>query len=92
MSTMPRISYNQLLKLQKKYKTDQSIACLYGVSQQYIHKLRKKYGILPVSDRVVERNKEIYNHYYSGLSGRKLAQRYNLSKSQIYRIIADMKK
>ena len=87
---MPRISKNQLLILQKRYNTDESIARIYGVTQQYIHKLRKKYGILPVVDKVSDRNKEIYNHYCSGLSGRRIARKYNLSKSQIYRIIADM--
>jgi hypothetical protein len=84
---MARISKGQLEKLQKKYKTDEAIGKLYGISRQAIHQLRTKYGIDPVPNKQGDRNREILRQYERGLSGIKLAKEFKLSTSQAYRII-----
>jgi DNA invertase Pin-like site-specific DNA recombinase len=84
---MARISKGQLEKLQKKYKTDEAIGTLYGISRQAVHQLRDKYGIAPVSDKHRERNEEVRRLYGQGTSGIKCAKKTRLSISQTYRII-----
>ena len=84
---MARISKQQLIKLQAKYKTDDAIGKLYGITRQAIHQLRLTYGIDIVNDKNDKRNSEIVQAYKNGLSGIKLAKKYNLSISQTYRII-----
>lgn len=82
-----RISKSQLQKLQKKYRTDESIGQLFGISRQAVHYLRKKYGISPVDNKNEKRNRELMEEYNSGVSGTKLARKYKLSVTQTYRII-----
>jgi predicted DNA-binding protein YlxM (UPF0122 family) len=84
---MARISKGQLEKLQKKYKTDEAIGKLFRISRQAVHQLRVKYGIDPVEERNTERDLEIVKHYRQGVSGIKLAGKFNISISQAYRII-----
>jgi Mor family transcriptional regulator len=84
---MARISKGQLEKLQKKYKTDEAIGKLFRISRQAVHQLRLKYGIGPVEDKNTLRDQEIVNYYLQGISGIKLAGKYQLSISQAYRII-----
>ncbi len=84
---MARIGKNQLLKLQKKYRTDDAIGKLYGITRQAVHQLRVKYGIEPVPDKNKERDEEIARLYKQGVSGTKIARRFKLSVSQTYRII-----
>ena len=84
---MARISKGQLEKLQKKYKTDEAIGTLFGISRQAVHQLRNKYDIAPVRDKHAARNAEILREYRRGISGIKLARKYKLSTSQAYRII-----
>ena len=38
---MPRITKSQLIKLQKKFKTDAAIGEQFGITRQAIHQLRK---------------------------------------------------
>lgn len=82
-----RISKSQLQKLQKKYKTDEAIGELFGISRQAVHYLRKKYGIISVEKKNEKRNKTIIEEYKNGISGTKLARKYKLSLTQTYRII-----
>jgi DNA invertase Pin-like site-specific DNA recombinase len=84
---MARISRSQLEKLQKKYKTDEAIGKLFGISRQAVHQLRDKYGINPVRDKHRERNEEVRRLYGLGVSGISLAKKLRLSISQTYRII-----
>jgi DNA-directed RNA polymerase specialized sigma subunit len=84
---MARISKSQLLKLQKKYKTDESIGKLFGISRQAVHQLRTKYELTPVEDKYSKRNDEIVSLYMEGMAGARIAKRYKLSISQVYRII-----
>ena len=84
---MARIGKNQLIKLQKKYKTDEAIAKLYGITRQAVHRIRNKYGISPVHDKHGERNEQIIALHKSGISVIKLAKKYKLSTMQTYRIV-----
>lgn len=84
---MARISKNQLIKLQKKYKTDKSIGDLFGISRQAVHQLRIKFAVDPVDGKNDDRDTQIVRMYKSGTAGTRLARRFNLSVSQVYRII-----
>lgn len=84
---MARIGKEQLEKLQKKYKTDEAIGRLYGISRQAVHQLRDKYGIVPVADKNTERDEEILKQYKNGVAGTKIARRLKMSVSQTYRVI-----
>jgi hypothetical protein len=84
---MARIGKNQLISLQKKYKTDEAIAKLYGLSRQAIHQLRKKYSIDTIPDKHNERNSQILTLYNNGVSVIKLSKKYSLSITHVYRII-----
>lgn len=89
---MARISKAQLLKLQKKLKTDAKIGEQFGITRQAIHQLRKKYGIESVIAKNAERNQKIVDAYNGGTSGTALAKKFKLSISQTYRIITEGKK
>ena len=84
---MARIGKNQLIQLQKKYKTDEAIAKLYGMTRQGIHRLRKKYGIPFVDDKHKERNRTICKSHKEGMSVIKLSKKFNISVTQTYRIV-----
>ena len=84
---MARISKQQLVKLQAKYKTDDAIGNLFGITRQAVHQLRNKYGIVPVGDKHEDRNNEIAKAYKTGMPGTTLAKKFKISVSQAYRII-----
>jgi DNA invertase Pin-like site-specific DNA recombinase len=88
---MAKISKAQLEKLQKKYKTDDAIGKLFGITRQAVHQLRTKFEIPPVADKHKERDEEILKAYNAGASGTALAKKYDLSISQTYRIINESK-
>jgi hypothetical protein len=88
---MATISKSQLEKLQKKYKTDDAIGKLFGITRQAVHQLRNKYGIPPVMNKHEDRDKAIIKDYESGIAGTKLAKKHDLSISQTYRIINEFK-
>lgn len=89
---MARISKAQLIKLQKRLKTDAKIGEQYGITRQAVHQLRKKYGIESVIAKNAERNQKIVGMYQKGSSGTALAKKFKLSISQTYRIINESKK
>ena len=84
---MARIGKNQLIKLQKKYKTDEAIGKLYGISRQAVHQLRIKYDVPIIEDKYNERNEEIVRLYRDGMAGTKIARKLKMSVSQTYRIL-----
>jgi DNA invertase Pin-like site-specific DNA recombinase len=84
---MARISKNQLLKLRKKYTTDQAIARLYGISKQAVNQLRIRYGVPAAEHRNRERDQQIANLYRRGVSGTRIASEFKLSVTHTYRII-----
>ena len=84
---MLKISKDQLVKLQKRYKTDSAIAKVFGVSRQIIYLLRKEYNIPSLRDKNSIRNMDIKRLYENGVSPMALANKYSLSLTQIYRIL-----
>jgi Mor family transcriptional regulator len=84
---MPRISKSQILKLQKKYQTDEAIGELFNITRQAVHQLRRRFDLEPVSDKNADRDSEIVRQYKEGIAGTKIAERYDLSVSQVYRVI-----
>ena len=84
---MAGIAKEQLVKLQKKYKTDEAIGETHGVTRQAIHQLRVKYGIKPLSDKHKERDADVLRMYKNGTVGTAIARKFGLSVSQTYRII-----
>ena len=68
---MAKISKSQLIKLQKKLKTDAKIGEEFGITRQAVHQLRKKYKILSVIAKNDERNRKIVSAYNKGVSGKK---------------------
>ncbi len=88
---MAKLSKSQLEKLQKKYKTDDAIGKLFGITRQAVHQLRTKYEIPPILDKNKERDAEIVKNYSNGVPGTTLAKKHNLSISQTYRIINESK-
>jgi transposase len=89
---MARISKTELIKLQKKLKTDEAIGKKFGVTRQAVHQLRKKYKIDSVIAKNDERNARIVKAYKSGASGTALSKKFDLSVSQTYRVINGIKK
>jgi DNA invertase Pin-like site-specific DNA recombinase len=84
---MARISKTQLERLQKKYKTDEAIGNLFGISRQAVHQLRVRYGLVPVRSKYGDRNEQIIDLYNKGVPGTKLARKFKISPTQVYRII-----
>lgn len=82
-----RISKNQLIKLQKKYRTDQAIAALYGLTRQAVHRMRKMYGIAPAAEKTNQRDMDIMNLHKRGISVSRISDKYGLSNAHVYRII-----
>ena len=66
---MARISKEQLIKLQKKFRTDARIGEQFGITRQAVHQLRKKYGIGSMVTENVERNKEMIKLHNGGDCG-----------------------
>jgi DNA invertase Pin-like site-specific DNA recombinase len=84
---MARISKEQLIKLQKKFRTDAKIGEQFGITRQAVHQLRKKYGIESMIAENVERNEDMLRLHDQGMSGMALAKKFKLSVSQTYRIL-----
>ena len=89
---MAKISKSDLIKLQKKLKTDAAIGEKFGITRQAVHQLRKKFDIDSMIAKNDERNDKISGMYKSGKSGTAIAEKFDLSVSQTYRIINDLGK
>jgi Mor family transcriptional regulator len=89
---MACISKTELIKLQKKLKTDAKIGEKFNITRQAVHQLRKKYGIESVIAKNDERNQKIVKAYEIGAAGTVIAKKFGLSVSQTYRVINEMKK
>ena len=84
---MPRISKSELTKLQKQLGTDEAIGKKFGITRQAVHQMRKMYGIESSIADNPERNAKIIALYEKGTSGTDIAEKFDLSVSQTYRII-----
>src|SRR5690554_2318189 len=86
---MARISKTELIRLQKKFKTDARIGEEFGITRQAVHQLRKKYGIASRTAGNPERNKEMVAMRESGHSVEAIAKKFKLSIPQTYRIVKE---
>lgn len=86
---MAKISKAELIRLQKKLKTDARIGEEFGITRQAVHQLRKKYGIDSRLSGNKERNSELVQQREAGKSIESLAKKYDLSIPQTYRIIKE---
>jgi hypothetical protein len=86
---MARISKTELIRLQKKFKTDARIGEEFSITRQAVHQLRKKYGIISRTAGNPERNKEMVELRAAGRSVEAIAKKFNLSIPQTYRILKE---
>ncbi len=84
---MARISKVELIRLQKKLKTDEAIGIKLGVTRQAVQQRRKKFGIGSSWGLNPERNKKILAMYKTGKTGTEISRKLGLSPSQVYRLI-----
>jgi len=89
---MARISKSELIKLQKKLKTDAAIGEKFGITRQAVCHIRQVYGIDSNRAKNDERNAKIIALYKSGKTGTAIAKKVGLAVSQTYRIIGHHKK
>jgi biotin operon repressor len=89
---MARISKQDLVRLQKNLKTDAAIGAKFGISRQAVHQLRQKYDIDYNRTKHRDRNAKILSLYRKKASGTRIARQMKISVSQVYRIIAGLKK
>lgn len=86
---MARISKAELVRLQKKFKTDARIGEEFGITRQAVHQLRKKYGIDSRTAANPDRNKEMVEMREGGQSVEAIAKKFKLSIPQTYRILKE---
>jgi Mor family transcriptional regulator len=86
---MARISKSELIKLQKKYVTDEAIGKKVGITRQAIHQLRGKYGIKSSISDNPKRNAKIIAAYKKGIVGPAIAKKFGLSVSQTYNVLRE---
>ena len=84
---MAIVSKSELIKLQKTLGTDEAIAKKFKVTRQAIHQLRNKYGIDSLKAKNPERNAKIVAMYKAGKTGTEIANKFDLSVAQTYRVI-----
>ena len=89
---MARISKQELIGLQKTLKTDGAIGAKYGISRQAVHQLRQKYKIDYNRTKHRDRNARILALYRKKAAGTRIAKVMKISVSQVYRIIAGLKR
>jgi DNA invertase Pin-like site-specific DNA recombinase len=86
---MARISKAELVRLQKKFKTDARIGEEFGITRQAVHQLRKKYAIDSRTAANPDRNKEMVEMREGGQSVEAIAKKFKLSIPQTYRILKE---
>ena len=84
---MPRLTKQELLRLQKTLLVDQKIADKFGITRQAVHQIREKYGIPCILNRNRKRNDQINRLYNGGIPVVGIAKKFKLSICQIYRVI-----
>jgi hypothetical protein len=88
---MARISKTQLIRLQKKFATDEKIGELFGITRQAVHQLRQKYGIESSLADNPQRNAKIVKLFRAGTTGIALGEKFDMTSSHIYRIVHEAK-
>lgn len=94
MKPLSNLNKKELLRLQDKYKSDQEIGNVFGVTRQAIQLKRKKYGIKKnfITDKNIDRNKEICRLRKEGQAIVYLCWNFELSSQRVYAIIKNGRK
>lgn len=84
----PRISKEELIKLQKKLKTDSAIAGKLGITGPAVHYIRKSYGIPPIPrERTVRISKtDLIKLQKTLITDKAIAQKLGISGPAIHNI------
>ena len=85
---MPKITNLDLLKLQKTLKTDAAIGAKLGVTRQYVHDMRKLYGIPSSRGDVTARNNKIIAMYKSGMTAARVTKKLDVSLRLVYKVVS----
>jgi DNA invertase Pin-like site-specific DNA recombinase len=88
---MPKISKSQLIKLQKELGTDEAIGDKFGITRQAVHQLRKRLGVGSLREKNPQRNERILAMYEKGKTAQEIAERFDISLSQTFRIIGALR-
>ena len=88
---MALVSKIELIKLQKSLGKDKVIAKKLGVTRQAIQKLRQKYGIKSIYANNAKRNQEIYSLYTKGKPAIEIANKFGLTVSHTWALIAGVR-
>ena len=76
-----------ILKLQREFVTDVKIGKHLGVTRQAIQLVRKRFGVPAVIPNNRARNKEIHRLFKKGESVKDIADGFDLSVPQTYRLV-----
>lgn len=89
MKTPMTLTKARLQKLVDKGMTDEKIGEPYGITRQAVFQKRQKFGIVARTEKNKERNKEMRKLHKKGkgMTGMAIAKKFNMSTSQVYRII-----
>ncbi len=83
----PRITKDELIRLQKTLITDKAIGGKVGLTANGLRRWRKKYGIPAILIDNTSRNKEIVALYKKGMTGIVIAKKFGLHLVWVYQII-----
>lgn len=84
---MAKITKAQFRILQKKLLRDSYIAKELGVSRQAVYQMRMKFGLKSLVPDHRARNAAIVKAYKAGETGLAIAGKFDISASQVYRVI-----
>ena len=87
MPPKPRITKEQIIILQRKFKRDGAIGAQFGITRQAVHQLREKYGIPAAKSGNAVRNEKMVKMYENGKSVSAIAKRFDMSIANAYRIL-----
>lgn len=77
----------KLVNLQKEFGSDAEIAYVLGVSKRTVLSWRKKHGVPSIYFKNEKRNVQILRKKKAGWSIDRIARKFELSSSQVYRIL-----
>ncbi len=83
----PRFTEKELLRLQKKFKTDRAIGKKLGLKDSCVYSWRHKYGIPAIVPNNIKRNSKIISMAKRGMTGTAISKKIGVSVNQTCKII-----
>jgi DNA invertase Pin-like site-specific DNA recombinase len=83
---MPRVSKEELIKLQKTLQTDVAIAKKLGMCPSSVYKMRKTFAITSRFSVNITRNAQIIELYSKGTIGDIIADKFGITPSMVSKI------